>query len=61
MWLLVLEIFFGLVELGGFCYIIDQLKYILDYKRDERMAYEYSKQSKEELFHILDDPGNSPL
>ena len=52
---------FLVVNICGFVRICSEYKYILDYKRDERIFYEYGKSKKEDLETIVDVPGAAPF
>lgn len=56
-----LNLLYFIVFIAGAVQIFREYHYILDYKRDERMFYEYEKAKKEDLQNIVDDPGTSPF
>lgn len=58
---LVLGLLFFIVFVCGAVQIFREYHYILDYKRDERMMYEYEKMQKKDLESIVDDANNSPF
>ena len=58
---LVLGLLFFIVFVCGAVQIFSEYHYILDYKRDERMMYEYEKMQKKDLESIVDDANNSPF
>lgn len=55
------NLLFVIVIIYGFVRVCNEYKYILDYKRDERMFFEYGKSKKEDLESIVDDPGSAPF
>jgi hypothetical protein len=44
------------LNIFGFVRIFSEYQYILDYKRDERIMFEYAKKTKKELNDIVDNP-----
>lgn len=59
--ILLVNLLFMLVIIYGFVRVCEEYKYILDYKRDERLFHEYDKTKKEDLESIVDNPGNAPF
>lgn len=56
-----LNLLYFIVFIAGAVQIFREYHYILDYKRDERMFYEYEKAKKEDLQNIVDDASASPF
>ncbi len=47
-----------IIFVSGIVMVFKEYHYILDYKRDERIFYEYKNKSKEELNDIVDNTDN---